>query len=84
MKQISIERKMVLEGKLDQTKGGLRKVDLLPDGRSKKAVEASLKRMKIEGPKHLTKVFPPAKKGFKLQPKVGTKAYDKKIKKMKK
>ena len=40
------------------------------------------KTSKKEGKKHLTKVFKPAKKGFKLQPKEGTKAYDKKIKKM--
>jgi hypothetical protein len=38
--------------------------------------------MKKEGKKHLTKVFKPTKKGFKLQPKEGTKAYDKKMKKM--
>jgi len=30
----------------------------------------------------MTNVFKPVKKGFKLQPKVGTKDYEKKIKKM--
>lgn len=75
---------MVLEGKLDKTAGGLRKVDLLPDGRSKKASEAALKRVKNEGPAHLIKVFAPAKIVFKPQPRQGTKAYDEKIKKMKK
>ena len=48
------------------------------DGRikSKAAQQAALARMKKEGKKHLVKVFKPTKKGFKLQPKEGTKAYD--------
>jgi hypothetical protein len=38
--------------------------------------------MKREGNKAMTKVFKPKKNGFKLQPKEGTKEYEKKIKKM--
>jgi hypothetical protein len=56
----------------------------MKDGRivSKAASEAALKRMKDEGKKAMVKVFKPAKKGFKLQPKEGTVAYKKLIKKM--
>jgi hypothetical protein len=45
---------------------------------------SALERMKKEGKKAMTAVFKPAKKGFKLQPKEGTAAYKKLIKKMKK
>jgi hypothetical protein len=38
--------------------------------------------MKREGKKAMTKVFKPVKNGFKLQPMVGSKEYEKKIKKM--
>tara|TARA_R110002072_G_scaffold5495_8_gene35171 strand:- start:1663 stop:1869 length:207 start_codon:yes stop_codon:yes gene_type:complete len=67
------------------TSGGLTKKDLVvKDGRivSKAASQAALKRVKSEGKKHLTKVFRPTKKGFKLQPKKGTAAYKKLVKKM--
>ena len=49
---------------------------------SKAARKAALARLKDEGKKHLVKVFKPRKSGFKLQPKEGSKAYEKKIKKM--
>jgi hypothetical protein len=78
-------RAQVFHGTADQTAGGLKKKDLiLDDGRikSKAAQEAALARMKNEGKKHLVKVFKPTKKGFKLQPKEGTKAYKMKVKKM--
>ena len=69
-----------------KTSGGLMKKDLTQDkyGRivSKAARKAALERLKEEGSKHLVKVFKPKKSGFKLQPKEGTKAYKKKIKKM--
>ena len=78
-------RAQVFHGAAKMTSGGLEKGDLkLKDGRivSKAASKAALDRMKSEGKKHLTKVFKPAKKGFKLQPKEGTAAYKKLIKKM--
>ncbi|MDB4588602.1 hypothetical protein N9095_01340 [bacterium] len=78
-------RAQVFHGTADKTAGGLEKKNLmLKDGRvvSKAASQAALKRMKSEGKKHLTKVFKPAKKGFKLQPKEGTAAYKKLVKKM--
>lgn len=80
-------RAQVFHGTADRTSGGLTKKDLMldpKDGQIKSvaAHQAALDRMKREGKKHLTKVFKPAKKGFKLQPKEGTKAYDKKMKKM--
>ena len=78
-------RAQVLHGTADKTAGDLTKKDLMrKDGRivSKAASRAALKRMKSEGKKHLTKVFKPAKKGFKLQPKEGTAAYKKLVKKM--
>ena len=78
-------RRQVLSGTADRTAGGLEKKNLmLKDGRivSKSASQAALKRMKSEGKKHLTNVFKPAKKGFKLQPKEGTAAYKKLVKKM--
>jgi len=79
-------RAEVFHGNADRTAGGLTKKDLIrdDDGRikSKAASEAALKRMKDEGKKAMVKVFKPAKKGFKLQPKEGTAAYKKLIKKM--
>ena len=80
-------RAQVFHGTADQTAGGLKKKDLMldhKDGQIKSvaAHQAALDRMKREGKKHLTKVFKPAKKGFKLQPKEGTKAYKTKMKKM--
>ena len=78
-------RAQVFHGTADKTAGGLEKKNLaLKDGRivSKAASQAALKRMKSEGKKHLTKVFKPAKSGFKLQPKEGTAAYKKLVKKM--
>jgi hypothetical protein len=79
-------RAEVFHGTADRTAGGLTKKDLMrdDDGRikSKAASEAALKRMKDEGKKAMVKVFKPAKKGFKLQPKEGTAAYKKLIKKM--
>ena len=54
------------------------------DGRikSKAAHDAALQRMKSEGKKAMVKVFKPKKGKFSLQPKTGTKAYEKKMKKM--
>lgn len=79
-------RAEVFHGNADHTSGGLRKKDLIQgeDGRikSKAASCAALIRMKREGNKALVKVFKPAKSGFKLQPREGTKEYAKKIKKM--
>jgi hypothetical protein len=78
-------RAQVFHGTADKTTGGLEKKNLmLKDGRivSKAASQAALERVKSEGKKHLTKVFKPPKKGFKLQPKEGTAAYKKLIKKM--
>ncbi|AFC35041.1 hypothetical protein OtV6_133 [Ostreococcus tauri virus RT-2011] len=80
-------RAQVFHGTADKTAGGLTKKDLMldpKDGQIKSvaAHQAALDRMKREGKKHLTKVFKPTKKGFKLQPKEGTKAYKTKMKKM--
>ena len=78
-------RAQVFHGTADQTAGGLKKKDLILDNgeiKSKAAQEAALARMKNEGKKHLVKVFKPTKKGFKLQPKEGTKAYKTKVAKM--
>jgi len=78
-------RAQVLHGTAKMTSGGLEKNDLkMKDGRivSKAASKAALDRVKSEGKKHLTKVFKPAKKGFKLQPKEGTAKYGKLVKKM--
>lgn len=78
-------RAEVFHGNADKTPGGLSKKDLImKDGRvvSKAASKAALARMKKEGKKHLVKVFKPVKKGFKLQPKEGTKAYKTKVAKM--
>jgi hypothetical protein len=80
-------RAQVFHGTADKTAGGLTKKDLMLDPKdghikSVAAHQAALDRMKREGKKHLTKVFKPTKKGFKLQPKEGTKAYKTKMKKM--
>ena len=80
-------RAQVFHGTADKTAGGLTKKDLMldpKDGQIKSvaAHQAALDRMKREGKKHLTKVFKPSKKGFKLQPKEGTKACKTKMKKM--
>jgi hypothetical protein len=83
-------RAQVFHGTADRTAGGLEKKNLmLKDGRivSKAASKAALHRMMCEGKKHLTKVFKPvksteAKPKFKLQPKEGTAAYKRLIKKM--
>ena len=78
-------RAEVFHGTADKTAGGLSKKDLIKkDGRivSKSASKAALKRMKAEGKKAMVRVFKPKKTGFKLQPKVGTKEYEKKIAKM--
>lgn len=78
-------RAEVFHGNADKTPGGLKKKDLLmKDGHivSKAASKAALARMKKEGKKAMVKVFKPKKTGFKLQPKSGTKEYEKKIDKM--
>lgn len=81
-------RAQVFHGTADATAGGLTKKDLFQDQngviKSTAARDAALARMKREGSAAMVKVFKPAKKGFKLQPEKGTKAYDRKIKKMKK
>ncbi|QOR60178.1 hypothetical protein [Bathycoccus sp. RCC716 virus 1] len=79
-------RAQVFHGTALKTTGGLTKSDLVQDkyGKivSKAARKAALTRMKAEGKQHLVKVFKPKKTGFKLQPKEGTKSYEKKVKKM--
>lgn len=79
-------RAQVFHGNADMTAGGLRQSDLVQskDGaiKSKAAVAAAKKRMKKEGKKHLTKVFKPKTGEFKPQPKKGTAAHAKLIKKM--
>jgi hypothetical protein len=78
-------RAQVFHGTADQTAGGLKKKDLILDNgeiKSKAAQQAALARMKKEGKKAMVKVFKPRAGKFKLQPKEGTKAYDKLIKKM--
>ena len=79
-------RAEVFHGTALKTTGGLEKTNLIQDkyGKivSKAARKAALARMKDEGKQHLVKVFKPKKTGFKLQPKEGTKAYEKKVKKM--
>lgn len=85
MKNIG-SRAEVFHGTATKTPGGLLKKDLIrgDDGRikSKAASCAAMDRMKREGKKAMTKVFKPKKNGFKLQPREGTKEYEKKIKKM--
>lgn len=79
-------RAQVFHGNADMTAGGLRQSDLVQgkDGaiKSKAAVAAAKKRMKKEGKKHLTKVFKPKTGEFKPQPRRGTAAHAKLIKKM--
>ena len=80
-------RAEVFHGTAEKTSGGLRQKDLMLDPndgqiKSVAAHKAALARMKREGKKHLTKVFKPKKGKFALQPKEGTAAYKKKIKKM--
>lgn len=79
-------RAQVFHGTADMTPGGLKKVDLVQasDGliKSKAAVAAAKKRMKAEGSSAMVKVFKAKKGTFKLQPKKGTAAYKKLIKKM--
>lgn len=86
MKKPSPTRAQVFHGNGLETSGGLRKADLVQaaDGtiKSKAAVAAAKKRMKDEGPKAMVKVFKAKKGTFKLQPKKGTAAYKKLIKKM--
>jgi hypothetical protein len=82
-------RAEVFHGTADKTSGGLMKKDLMldtKDGRikSKAAHDAAIARMKSEGKAAMVKVFKPKKGKFTLQPKQGTKAYEKKIKKMEK
>ena len=81
-------RAQVFHGTAKSTAGGLKAGDLVrdDDGRikSKKAQMSALERMKNEGKNAMVKVFKPKKSGFKLQPKEGTAAYKKLIKKMKK
>ena len=79
-------RAEVFHGTAMKTTGGLMKKNLEQDkyGKiiSKAASKAALARMKDEGKKAIVKVFKPKKSGFKLQPKSGTAAYKKLIKKM--
>lgn len=79
-------RAEVFHGTAVKTAGGLTKKELIQgvDGhiKSKAASCAALVRVKREGKKSMTNVFKPGKSGFKLQPKAGSKEYEKKIKKM--
>lgn len=80
-------RAQVFHGTADKTSGGLTQRDLMLDPndgqiKSVQAHKSALARMKKEGKKHLTKVFKPKKGKFTLQPKEGTAAYKKKMKKM--
>lgn len=77
-------RAEVLHGTAKQTGGGLMKKDLFvdeKDGRikSKDAAKVAKDRLKREGAAHFVKVFKPKKGAFGLQPKQGTKAYEKKL-----
>jgi hypothetical protein len=81
-RHIHEQRMMVLRGELKQTSGGLKAKDLNEDGTSKKASRAAKKRMKKEGSKSLIEVFKAQTGTFKPQPKKGTAAYKKLIKKM--
>ena len=80
-------RAQVFHGTADKTPGGLEKSDLMQgkDGliKSKAAVAAAKQRMKEEGSKAMVKVFKAKKGVFKLQPKAGTAAHKKLVKKMK-
>jgi len=80
-------RAEVFHGTADRTSGGLTQRDLMLDPndgqiKSVQAHKSAIARMKKEGKKHLTKVFKPKKGKFALQPKEGTAAYKKKMKKM--
>ena len=80
-------RAEVFHGSAEKTSGGLRAKDLMLDPndgqiKSVQAHKSALERMKKEGKKHLTKVFKAKKGKFALQPKEGTAAYKKKMKKM--
>ena len=79
-------RAQVFHGNGEMTSGGLTKSQLIQDkdGRikSKAAVTAAKKRMKGEGKTAMVNVFKAKKGTFKLQPKKGTAAYKKLIKKM--
>ena len=80
-------RAEVFHGSAEKTSGGLRAKDLMLDPndgqiKSVQAHKSALERMKKEGKKHLTKVFKAKKGKFALQPKEGTAAYKKKVKKM--
>ena len=79
-------RAEVFHSTAEKTAGGLKKKDLFQDKygaiKSKAASKAALTRMEEEGKKAMVKVFKPKKSGFKLQPKEGTAAYKKLIKKM--
>ncbi len=80
-------RAEVFHGTADRTSGGLAQRDLMLDPndgqiKSVQAHKSATARMKKEGKKHLTKAFKPKKGKFALQPKEGTAAYKKKLKKM--
>tara|TARA_B000000477_G_scaffold87821_1_gene74727 strand:+ start:3732 stop:3992 length:261 start_codon:yes stop_codon:yes gene_type:complete len=80
-------RAEVFHGTADRTSGGLAQRDLMLDPndgqiKSVQAHKSAIARMKKEGKKHLTKAFKPKKGKFALQPKEGTAAYKKKLKKM--
>lgn len=79
-------RAQVFHGNADNTAGGLTKSDLVQakDGsiKSKAAIAAAKTRMKAEGNSSMVKVFKAKKGTFKLQPRKGTAAYNKLIKKM--
>ena len=80
-------RAEVFHGTADRTSGGLAQRDLMLDPndgqiKSVQAHKSAIARMKKEGKKHLTKAFKPKKGKFALQPKEGTAAYKKKMKKM--
>ena len=80
-------RAEVFHGTADRTSGGLAHRDLMLDPndgqiKSVQAHKSAIARMKKEGKKHLTKAFKPKKGKFALQPKEGTAAYKKKLKKM--
>jgi len=82
-------RAEVFHGTAERTSGGLAKKDLMldpKDGRikSKAAHDAAIARMKSEGKGAMVKVFKPKKGKFALQPKQGTAAYEKKMKKLEK
>ena len=86
MSKLIGSRAEVFHGTAERTSGGLRTKDLMlgKDGQIKSiaAHDAALERMKREGKKSMVKVFKPKKGKFTLQPKEGTAAYKKKIKKM--